>query len=257
MIGIFDSGIGGLTVLREIEKQLPHCGYIYLADSAFTPYGEKSQKTIIERSIKLVEELIKQGATIIVVACNSATAIAVDSLRQKYSLPIVAMEPAVKTAVNHSDQKKVGILATKMTLSSERYAKLLERFVDSEEVYEEACNGLVEQIEKRKLNEKETKDLLNKYIKPLLDNKVDTIVLGCTHYPLLQKQIQEIAGNKVRLIDTAIPVTCELIKQIEIHNLQDCTGERKFFTTGSLEEYQKQLQFYWQRNVKSKKLKID
>ncbi len=258
MIGVFDSGIGGLSVLKEIDRQINNCGYIYLADSAFTPYGDKSHQDIIERSIKLTGYLIDSGAKIIVVACNSATAIAVDILRQKFTLPIIAMEPAVKTAVGHTKKGKVGILATKMTLSSDRYARLLENFAEGAEVYEQACSGLVEQIEKKQLDTPETMQLISDYIKPLLKKQVDTLVLGCTHYPFLAQSITKITGENVSLIDTAVPVTQELIRQIKKLSLdKNCLQNKKFITTGEIELFQNQLNYFWHKQVTAEQIKID
>ncbi len=259
LIGVFDSGIGGLSVLKEIRKQLPDQDFIYIADSVFTPYGEKSEEEITQRCLQLVESLISRGAGIIVVACNTATAIAVNALRRKFSVPIVAMEPAVKPAVENSQKGKVGILATTMTLSSHRYAHLLERFASGTEVIEQACPGLVEQVENMQLDSEQTDSLLHRYLDPLVTQHVDAVVLGCTHYPFLRAQIENITGKDIVVIDTAIAVTRELQRKLEaVENTnKDAMLEHRFFTTGSVINFQQQLDFYWPEKVTAASINLD
>lgn len=257
MIGIFDSGIGGLSVLKEIHKQLPEHELIYIADSAYIPYGEKSVQQIIERVVLITQTLISEGAEIIVVACNTATALAVDHLREKFSLPIVAMEPAVKPGVRKSRNKNVGILATTMTLSSRRYMNLLERFAVDAQVIEQPCPGLVEQVEAMDLESETLNYLLHKYIDPLVEKDIDTIVLGCTHYPFLKDQISGIIGDEIKLIDTAKAVTEELKRKIKnFQRVQNKTLGNRFYTTGDLMLFQKQLDYYWPEKLTAEKLEI-
>jgi len=250
VIGIFDSGIGGLTVLKEIRNQLPEHNFIYIADSAFTPYGEKTTEQIIERSVLITQKLIEKGCSIIVVACNTATALAVDHLREKFSVPIVAMEPAVKPGVKKSVKKKVGILATTMTLASRRYMDLLERFATDTEVIEQPCPGLVEQVEAMAIDTEKTGLLLHQYINPLVQKGIDTIVLGCTHYPFLKQKIIEITGEDIEIIDTAKAVTEELKRKIESSKMTEKSGSaNSFITTGDPGVFQTQLQSYWSMEV--------
>ncbi|NNJ91452.1 MAG: glutamate racemase [Gammaproteobacteria bacterium] len=250
MIGIFDSGIGGLTVLKEIRNQLPDHNFIYIADSAFTPYGEKTTEQIIERSVLITQKLVEKGCRIIVVACNTATALAVDHLREKFSVPIVAMEPAVKPGVKNSVKKKVGILATTMTLASRRYMNLLERFATDTEVIEQPCPGLVELVEAMAIDTDKTSQLLHQYINPLLKKGIDTIVLGCTHYPLLKQKIIEVTGEDIEIIDTAKAVTEQLRRKIESCEIPAKVGTaNRFITTGDLMFYKNQLQCYWPMEV--------
>jgi len=257
VIGIFDSGIGGITVLKEIRNQLPEHNFIYIADSAFTPYGEKTTEQIIERSVLITQKLIEQGCSIIVVACNTATALAVDHLREKFSVPIVAMEPAVKPGVKKSAKKKVGILATSMTLASRRYMDLLERFATDTEVIEQPCPGLVEQVEAMAIETEKTGQLLYQYINPLVQKGIDTIVLGCTHYPFLKQKIIEITGEDIEIIDTAKAVTEELKRKIESSGMPDKTGSaNSFMTTGDSGVYQTQLQSYWSMEVAVEKIDL-
>ena len=258
VIGIFDSGIGGLSVLREITAQLPEQGFVYIADSAFTPYGEKTTEQIIERSVVITDKLLEEGASIIVVACNTATALAVDHLREKFSLPIVAMEPAVKPGVKNSVKKKVGILATTMTLASRRYMDLLERFATDTVVIEQACPGLVEQVEAMDVDSTKTSQLLHRYVDPLIEKGIDTIVLGCTHYPFLKQKIIEVAGDDIDIIDTAKAVTEELKRKINENLIaQSDNNDNRFMTTGDLDVFKSQLQTYWPAQVDAEKIDLN
>ena len=257
VIGVFDSGIGGLSVLKEVKNQLPEHNFIYIADSAFTPYGEKTTEQIIERSVLITQELIIKGAQVIVVACNTATALAVDHLREKFSVPIVAMEPAVKPGVKKSVNKKVGILATTMTLASRRYMDLLERFATDTQVIEQPCPGLVEQVEAMEIDTDKTSQLLYQYISPLVEKGIDTIVLGCTHYPFLKQKILEVTGEEIEIIDTAKAVTEELKRKIETSGIPaKGRSEYKFMTTGNLLLYKNQLQTYWPTEGAAEELDI-
>jgi len=259
LIGVFDSGIGGLSVLKEIRKQLPDENFIYIADSACTPYGNKTAEQIIQRCTGLVEELVSRGADIIVVACNSATAIAVNPLRQQFSIPIIAMEPAVKPAVKQSEQGKVGILATSMTLSSQRYSHLLERFAKKAQVIEQACPGLVECVENMAIDSADTRNLLHQYLDPLLERDVDTIVLGCTHYPFLREQIEIVTQRHVSIIDTGEAVTRELKRKLTAMKLNKkaLTRQHEFYTTGTKPHFQQQLDYFWPEKVIAYYLDID
>lgn len=257
MIGIFDSGIGGLSVLKEIRNQLPQSGFIYIADSTFTPYGEKTKEQIIERSVLITQKLINEDARIIVVACNTATALAVDYLREKFSVPIVAMEPAVKPGVKNSVKKKVGILATTMTLASRRYMDLLERFAADTEVIEQPCPGLVEQVEAMQVDSDKTSQLLHQYIDPLIEKGIDTIVLGCTHYPFLKHKIHEVAGVDIDIIDTARAVTEELKRKINKKHIQiNDSVVNRFITTGDLDIFKSQLRSFWSEEVGAETLDL-
>ena len=257
MIGIFDSGIGGLSVLKEIRDQLPQYGFIYIADSAFTPYGEKTREQIIERSVLITQQLINEGAGIIVVACNTATALAVDYLRENFSVPIVAMEPAVKPGVKNSVKKKVGILATTMTLASRRYMDLLEKFATDTEVIEQPCPGLVEQVEAMKVDSDKTSQLLHLYINPLIEKGIDTIVLGCTHYPFLKHKIHQVAGVDIDIIDTARAVTEELKRKLNKNQIPvNDSVDNRFRTTGDLDIFKSQLRCYWSEEVEAETIDL-
>src|SRR5665647_112261 len=209
-IGVFDSGVGGLAVLHEIRRELPNEDLLYVADSGHAPYGDKSAHVIEARSIAIVEFLISQHAKAIVVACNTATGVAIKALRSRFPVPIIAMEPAVKPAAAHTRSGVIGVLATSRTIASDNFAKLHERFGADVKILMQACPGLVEQVEAGNLSGDETRALLERYILPLLAQQADTLVLGCTHYPFLAPLIREIAGATVTVIDPSAAIAREL-----------------------------------------------
>ncbi|HEY8085727.1 MAG TPA: glutamate racemase [Methylophilaceae bacterium] len=213
-IGVFDSGVGGLSVLRHIRTLLPHEELLYVADSTHAPYGSKSQEFIRERAITLADFLIAQGAKALVVACNTATAAAIETLREQYKLPIIGMEPAVKPAAAATKTGVIGILATAGTLQSAQFAALLESYGQSVTVVTQAGHGLVECIERGELATDRIRSLLEGYLRPLLEARADTIVLGCTHYPFVRPLIEKIVGREVTLIDTGAAVARQLQKRL-------------------------------------------
>lgn len=199
-IGIFDSGIGGLSIWKCIRELLPNESTIYIADSANAPYGDKSPEEIVYLSVKSTEKLIGLGAKIIVVACNTATTNAIRHLRDSYPLPFVGIEPATKPAAIQTKTGKIGILATKGTLASELFLNTSKQYRGSVEIIETVGAGLVQIVESGDFNK--AKSLLRKYLEPLVEAGVDNIVLGCTHYPFLKGVIQEIIPDKIKLIDS-------------------------------------------------------
>jgi len=209
-IAVFDSGVGGISVLKHIHHLLPNEHLLYVADSLNAPYGNKSASEIQTRCFAISNFLIEKNAKALVVACNTATAAAIDSMRTLYSLPIIGMEPAVKPAAEASKTGIIGVLATSGTLKSVQFSALLESYGRNVEVVTQACIGLVECIERGELSNASTRLLLQRYCQPLLDEGADTIVLGCTHYPLLKPLIQEVVGEEVVLIDTGAAVAKQL-----------------------------------------------
>lgn len=210
-VGVFDSGIGGLSVLREIRQRLPDESLYYIADSAHIPYGEKSPEYIRQRCHAITGFLLQQGAKALVIACNTATAAAAAELRQRYPhIPIVAMEPAVKPAAKATRNGKVGVLATSGTLKSARFAALLDKFATEITVITQPCPGLVEQIETGLLHHPQTAQLLQKFVQPLLEQGCDTIILGCTHYPFIKPLLQQQIPAEITLIDTGAAVARQL-----------------------------------------------
>ena len=200
-IGLFDSGIGGTSIWKEIHLLLPNEDTIYLADSKNAPYGQKSKEEIIHLSCKNTEFLLNQNCKIIVVACNTATTNAIKELRAKYDIPFIGIEPAIKPAATNSQTQKIGILATKGTLNSELFYKNVEKFQDIK-IIEQIGYGLVELIENGEINSQEMQSLLKKYLNPMIDANIDYLVLGCSHYPYLIPQIQKIIPNKIKIIDS-------------------------------------------------------
>ncbi|MDY0251132.1 MAG: glutamate racemase [Pseudomonas sp.] len=247
-IGVFDSGLGGLSVLHDIRALLPSESLIYIADSAHVPYGEKSPEFIVQRSIGITEFLLAQPVKAIVVACNTATAAAVTELRQRWpELLIVGMEPAVKPAVQASLAGKIGVLATTGTLRSARFAALLERFACDVEVITQPCPGLVELIEAGQLDSPVTRTLLNNYVEPLLQAGCDTLILGCTHYPLVKPLLQSLVPSHVQLIDTGEAVArrlqSELSKRCLLADYQ-CPVDR-FYGSGNVAAIEHTLALLW------------
>jgi glutamate racemase len=214
-IGVFDSGVGGLSVLRHIRAALPEARLIYVADSGHAPYGDKSPSYIERRSLAVARFLLEQGAEAIVIACNTATAAAVGLLRSHFSIPIVGMEPAVKPAVAATRSGVVGVLATTGTLESARFAALLEKYAGTVKIVTQGCPGLVEQIERGNLAGEEPRALLKRYLAPLLEQGADTLILGCTHYPFLAPLIAELAGPDIALVDTGAAVARQLVRRLE------------------------------------------
>jgi glutamate racemase len=234
-IGVFDSGVGGLSVLREVRELLPGEDLLYVADQAHCPYGSKSREQIAERARAITQFLVKQGAKLIVVACNTATTAAVDELRATFRQPIVGMEPAVKPAAAATRNGMVGVLATGATLSGDRFARLVERFGEGLQVLTQPCPGLVEQVEAGDLTSHHTRDLVNHYVEHLLAAGADTLVLGCTHYPFLRELIAAAAGPEVTLIDTGPAVARQVARVLDangLRRLSEQPGTTRLFTTG-------------------------
>jgi glutamate racemase len=201
-IGIFDSGVGGSSIWREVNALLPNESTIYLSDSKNAPYGEKSKEEIISLSIKNTEFLLSKNCKIIVVACNTATTNAIKYLREHYNVPFIGIEPAIKPASLKTKTNKIGILATKGTLNSELFEKTSSKINKEIIIKEQIGKGLVELIENGKLYSKEMSHLLDTYLQPMLSENIDCLVLGCTHYPYLIPQIRAIIGNKIQIIDS-------------------------------------------------------
>src|SRR5687767_14819539 len=233
-IGVFDSGVGGISVLREIRACSPDENLVYVADSGHIPYGSKSESFIRERSIKISAWLLDQGAKCVVVACNTATAAAATALRSTFDAPIIAMEPAIKPAVAATRTGVVGVLATVGTTRSVRLTALIERFGRGVQVLTQPCPGLVEQVEAGELMGPETRALLARYVEPLLRRNADTLVLGCTHYPFLRPLLAEVAGPDVALIDTGAAVARRTAQVLAEHGLlrENGRGTESFWTSG-------------------------
>ncbi|MFD0760583.1 glutamate racemase [Lutibacter aestuarii] len=218
-IGLFDSGIGGTSIWKEVIKLLPNEKTIYLADSKNAPYGEKSSQEILTLAIKNTEFLISEGCKLIIVACNTATTNAIDYLRENYPIPFIGIEPAIKPAALFSKTGAIGILATKGTLSSKLFAKTAKEYTKNITIIEQDGEGLVTLIENGKTNSAELNTLLTKYLKPMLQFNIDHLVLGCTHYPYLISQITKIIGENVIIIDSGEAVAKQTKSVLEKNKL--------------------------------------
>lgn len=225
-IGIFDSGVGGLSVLRHIATQLPNEDLIYFADSGFAPYGDKPEEFVIGRSFKITDFLLKQNIKALVVACNTATAIAIHLLREKYpDLPIVGVEPGLKPAAARTISGTIGVMATERTLASNKFHVLHQLLNDQTGVHfiMQPCNGMADLIEHAELDSEPIFELVRRYLVPLLEQKADTIVLGCTHYPFVRHVIEKVAEENghtsLNFIDTGYPVARQLKHLLDIFEL--------------------------------------
>ena len=219
MIGIFDSGVGGLSVFREIVRILPEEKYIYWSDNAHCPYGEKSRDYIIDRARAVTSFLIEQGADIIVVACNTATAAAISTLREEFPVPFIGMEPAVKPAAQATRSGVVGVLATAGTLKATKYMDTRAKWARDVRIVEHIGQGFVELVEKGNVSGPEAESIVEKSVRPLIEAGADTIVLGCTHYPFLADTISKVAEVPVTLIDPAPAVAKHLMEVMQENGL--------------------------------------
>jgi glutamate racemase len=237
-IGIFDSGVGGLSVLREVRSQLPVEDLIYVADQIHVPYGPRSREEVLGFSEGIVRFLIGKGAKLIIVACNTASAVALSQLRKAHpDLPFVGMEPAVKPAAEGTSTGVVGVLATPATFQGDLYATTVEKFAKGVKVLQDTCPGLVSQIEAGWIYRPETRAILEKALNPMLEQGVDRVVMGCTHYPFVIPLIQEILGEGVQVIDPAPAVARQagrLMDEYMLHAERAEEGEIHFLTTGDV-----------------------
>ncbi len=233
-IGIFDSGVGGLSVMNEIARELPQEDVVYFADSAHCPYGRRTHKEIQRLARGIVTFLLSQRAKLIVVACNTASAAALYHLRETFNVPIVGMEPAVKPAAERTDSKVVGVIATEATFQGALFASLVERFATDIEVLTQTCPGLVERVERGLIEDARTKEMLREYLQPMLEAEIDSLVLGCTHYPFLKPLMREIMGHGVEIIDPSPAVAQQTRRVLEKEGLlqQGGQGRYTFYTSG-------------------------
>lgn len=234
-IGIFDSGIGGLSVWNELVREMPHEKVIYVADSAHAPYGSKSRSYITGRSRAITGFLKSEGCKLVVVACNTATGASISTLRREFDIPFVGVEPAVKPAAMESRSGHVGVLATARTFKGEHFKRSIKLYARSVEIHERVGAGLVELVENGKANSKETEELLSDYLTPMVAQGIDQLVLGCTHYPFLIPVIRKILPAGIRIIDPAPAVASQAKRVLEGLNLLNSGSTDagyRFFTTG-------------------------
>jgi len=256
-IGVMDSGVGGISVLKHIRVLLPFEHLMYVADSKYAPYGNKTAEEITARCMVVADYLIAQDVKALVVACNTATAAAIDTMRSTYDVPIIGMEPAVKPAAAATKNGVIGVLATVGTLKSAQFAALLESYGRNVKVVTQGCVGLVECIERGELDTPETKALIRQYTLPLLAEGADTIVLGCTHYPFVKQVIQEIVGDKITLIDTGAAVAKQLKQKLAEKGLLTQNTEKAevhFWTNSEAENAEQVTEKLWGQHVEEHRL---
>lgn len=241
-IGIFDSGVGGLSVLKEVRKKLPNHPIIYFADQFHVPYGPRKLEEVLSLSYEISNFLFGLGAEIIVIACNTASAAALYPLRESYPLiPFVGMEPAVKPAVEKTHTGKVGVLATPATFQGKLYNSVVERFAKNAKIYQNTCPGLVQEIEKGNFDGDITKEILRDALSPMMKEEIDTVVLGCTHYPFVIPEIEEIVGPEVTVIDPSPAIANQALRKISEYGIKinnSDAGKSILITTGNLHNFQ-------------------
>jgi glutamate racemase len=245
-IGVFDSGVGGLSVLRAIRDRLPGEDLIYLADQAHVPYGPRSQSQVRQFSLKIVRYLLERSAKMIVVACNTASAAALNHLREVFpEVPFVGMEPAVKPAAEHTQTGVVGVLATPATFQGKLYASTVERFARGVTVLQDTCPGLVEQIEAGDLDSGRTREILQKALEPMLERGIDRVVMGCTHYPFVIPVIKDIVGEQVEVIDPAPAIARQAERLLLARGLRtkQQNGSTAYLTTGTKGRFRAQIEY--------------
>jgi glutamate racemase len=245
-VGVFDSGVGGLSVWREIARQLPHEDIVYLADQAHVPYGSRSLREVREFSESVVRFLLERGVRVVVVACNAASAAALHHLRRVFpETPIVGMEPAIKPAVERTKTGVVGVLATQATFQGELFASLMDRYARDARVVTQVGTGLVEAVEAGAWDLRETELLLMKHLEPLVAAGADQLVLGCTHYPFLRPAIERIVGNSMAVIDPALAVarqTARVLARLGLESDRQRAGDRVFYTSGDAAHFAAMLE---------------
>jgi len=261
MIGIFDSGIGGLTVVRAIMDELPGYDIIYFGDTARTPYGSKSCQTVIEYSLQNTEFLVKQGAKMIIMACNTASSVATEALKKNFNLPIYeVITPAVNRSLNETKKSVIGVIGTRATISSGIYEKKIKEQNPDARVYSAACPLLVPLVEEGWLNKPETRMIVKKYLHPLKTRQIDTLILGCTHYPILKPIIQHKIGKRVRVISSSTAVAEQIRKFLstsaEIDQTLSKTGQFEFFVSALTPQFEKTAKSVIRQHIQLKHVSL-
>jgi glutamate racemase len=259
-IGVFDSGVGGLSVLIELKKLLPNENFVFLADQFNVPYGEKSKKKLVELVYNISDFFVKKhDIKMMVVACNTATCYTIDELRSRYAFPIVGTVPAVKVAGENTKSKKIGVISTPATSQSQAIKDLINKHCKNIEVINIGCKGLEDSVEQGELDGKEVLVLLNKYLEDIKGSKTDHLVLGCTHYPFLKKPISKILGSKVKLVDGGRGIAKQsksILRSLGLLNSEKKKGKTVYLTTGDQSKFSKVASNLLGTKVKSGKAKI-
>lgn len=243
-VGILDSGVGGLSVMKEVVRELPHEDVLFFADTIHCPYGRRTHEEIRELALGIVHFLVSQGAKIVVVACNTASAAALQYLRESFEVPVVGMEPALKPAAERSGSKIVGVIATEVTFQGALFASLIERFANGVDVLTRSCPGLVEQVEAGLVAAPTTREMLRAYLTPMVEAGVDSLVLGCTHYPFLRPLMEEILGDGVEILDPSLAVARQTARVLKKDGLlrERYMGRYVFYTSGRPHHFARMLE---------------
>lgn len=252
-VGVFDSGIGGLTVVKRLSSTLPREDIIYFGDTARVPYGSKSNDTVVEYGIQDAKFLMSKGVKAIVVACNTVSSIAIKELKEKFDVPIIGMiEPGAELAAKETRNGKIGVIGTRATISNKAYSKELKKLDAKFEVYEKACPLFVPLAEEGWVDHKATYEIAEEYLKELHELKIDTLVLGCTHYPILADVIQEVIGKEVKLIDSGV-ASAEVIKseldRTDLHTNKSPQGNQSFYVSDIPVTFKKVAELFLGRPV--------
>lgn len=256
-IGIFDSGVGGLTILIELKRLLPKETFIYVADQAFAPYGKKTNIQIRNRAVKIGKFLYKKNCKIIIVACNTATIAGVAALRKKISAPVIGVVPVVKKAAEISQKKKVAIFATQATIDSFYLDNLIKEFAHGVTVYKNGATGLENTIEKGEINTRKTSQILEKSLIPLLLQDIDVLALGCTHYPFLKKKIEKIVGKNVTVIDSGSAVARQTKRVLKNENLLSIKKQTDlYYTTKDAKDFERVVRILTGEKIFAEKISI-
>ncbi|MBN2460647.1 MAG: glutamate racemase [Candidatus Cloacimonetes bacterium] len=250
-IGIFDSGIGGLTVYQEIRQQFPHEDIIYFGDTARVPYGPKSSRTVIAYSVQNARFLLQNGAKIIVIACNTSSAVALDHLHEILQVPVMGViEPGARAAADRTKNGLIGVIGTSGTIKSEAYPKAIARIDPALQVFSQACPLLVPLVEEGWNSHSVTRTIITEYLEPLLKENIDTLVLGCTHYPILKPQIGEVLGDDINMVDSAQSLADELRKILPEPAVQG-RGTEDFFVSDDEERFSLIASHILKREIKT------
>jgi glutamate racemase len=242
-IGMFDSGVGGLTVMREVMAQLPHESTVYFGDTARVPYGSKSRDVIVRFSLEIGQFLIQEKVKMIVVACNTASAFALPALSAKFDLPIVGViAPGAQAALQATQTQRVGVIGTEGTIESQAYTEAIHALNSKIEVFGQACPLIVPLVEEGWLEKPVALEIVKEYLTPLLTNRIDALVLGCTHYPLLKGLLQQVTGPQIRLIDSAqetARVVAQRLKQDHLEASKSLPLVRRFYVSDAPDKFEK------------------
>jgi glutamate racemase len=261
MIGVFDSGIGGLTVVRALMQEIPSYTIAYFGDTARTPYGSKSRQTVIQYALEDSEFLMKQGAKIIVIACNTASSAATEILMENFPLPIFeVISPAVELAVQSSKRLRIGVIGTRATIASGIYEKKIREIAPRAKVYSVPCPLLVPLVEEGWLNKSETRIIVKKYLHPLKEKQIDTLILGCTHYPILKDIIQHKIGKRVTLIDSSLAVANKIKNFLRTHPAINTTMVRdtasEFFVSDVTPQFEKTAEALLKKHIRLESIRL-